>query len=75
MAHEGLCANDGRIGNNHGGYELTTRTPHNKDKQNAILGLGESFSLPPKSTQKPNHRPPTTCPPKLFANYGFHAIV
>ena len=51
MAREGLCANVGRIGNKPGGHELAAQPPHNKDKQNAILGLGQSFSFPPKSTQ------------------------
>ena len=33
MAHEGLCANDGRIGNKLGGHELVARPPStNKNK-------------------------------------------
>ena len=51
MALEGMCANYRRIGNKPGGHDLAARPPHIKDKQNVILGLGQAFSLPPKSTQ------------------------
>ena len=51
MAHEGLCANDGRIGNKPGGHALAARPPTTKTNNNANLGLGQGFSLSPNSTQ------------------------
>ena len=51
MDHEGLCANDGRIGNKPGGHELAARPPIAKTNNNVNLGLGQAFSLPPMSTQ------------------------
>ena len=44
MAHEGMCANDRRIGNKPGGHEFAAQPPHIKDKQNVILGLGQALS-------------------------------
>ena len=51
MAHEGLCANNGRTGDKPGGHELIARPLHKQDQANAILGLRQAFSMLPKSTK------------------------
>ena len=50
IAHEGLCENNGRIGNNPSGHELTARPPTTKKDNNVNLGLGQG-SLEEISTQ------------------------